>query len=47
MKKILVIEDGPVLRGLILDLLEREGFEILLAEDGLTGANLPNKRSQI
>lgn len=37
MAKILIIEDDAEVRVLIQRLLEREGFEVLVAEDGETG----------
>jgi signal transduction histidine kinase len=47
MQKILVIEDDPIIRSNIVDLLQVEGFETLEAENGLIGvhvaqAHLPN-----
>lgn len=38
MKKILVIEDEPAVRGNILELLEAEDFEVVGAENGFIGA---------
>ncbi len=37
MAKILIIEDDTEVRVLIQRLLEREGFDVLIAEDGVTG----------
>lgn len=45
MKKILVIEDDPVISALILALLEREGFEVVFAGDGLTGVQLATQEA--
>jgi len=35
--KILVIDDDAGVRGLVADVLEAEGFEVLTAEDGFAG----------
>jgi len=40
MKKILVVEDEPVIRENISELLETEGFEVICAEDGYEGYNI-------
>lgn len=40
MTQILVIEDDPVVSALILKLLKTEAFEVLIANDGLTGVKL-------
>ncbi|MBW4692433.1 MAG: EAL domain-containing protein [Lyngbya sp. HA4199-MV5] len=40
MTQILVIEDDPVVSALILKLLKVEAFEVLVANDGLTGVKL-------
>jgi len=37
--KILIIDDDPGIRMLLSKFLEREGFEILMAEDGLKGVD--------
>ena len=37
MPKILVIDDDAAVRGLVEDVLELEGFEVLTAEDGFAG----------
>ena len=43
MTKLLVIEDEDSLRDSIADLLEAEGYEVLQAENGLTGVQLAGK----
>ncbi|MBW4470229.1 MAG: EAL domain-containing protein [Stenomitos rutilans HA7619-LM2] len=40
MAQILVIEDDPLVSALILKLLKAEAFEVLFADDGLTGVKL-------
>lgn len=40
MTKILVIEDDPVIRGNLIDLLELENYMVSHAEDGLSGVQL-------
>ncbi len=37
MPKVLIIEDDADVRAMIQQLLEREGFEVLLAGDGVEG----------
>jgi EAL domain-containing protein (putative c-di-GMP-specific phosphodiesterase class I)/FixJ family two-component response regulator len=44
MKKILVIEDDSNLRTLILDILELQNFQVILAEDGFTGILLAQQQ---
>ena len=39
-KRVLVIDDDPMIRGLVRDMLEAEGFEVVLAEDGQHGIEL-------
>ena len=39
-KRILVIDDDPMIRGLVKAMLEAEGYEVVLAEDGLQGVEL-------
>ncbi len=36
----LVIDDDPMIRGLVKDLLEAEGYQIVLAEDGEHGIKI-------
>lgn len=36
-KRVLVVEDGPDIRGLMVELLEHEGYEVSAAEDGEEG----------
>lgn len=43
MKKILVIDDNPTMRDLVKDILDKGGFEITLAEDGVDGINKLNE----
>jgi two-component system sensor histidine kinase/response regulator len=43
MKRILVIEDAPDIRGIISETLASNGWEALLAEDGEQGVALANK----
>jgi two-component system sensor histidine kinase/response regulator len=33
-RKILVVDDDPMVRGLVRDVLEMEGYDVALAEDG-------------
>ncbi len=40
MKKILVIDDEPGIRGLLATILERKGYAVLLAESGRKGLDL-------
>jgi DNA-binding response OmpR family regulator len=35
--RILVIDDDPVVRGMLVDMLQREGYEVDEAEDGRVG----------
>lgn len=42
-QKILVVEDNPDNRQLVRFILEREGYEILEAPDGLEGINMVRK----
>ena len=39
-KRILVIDDDPMIRGLVKAMLEAEGYEVTLAEDGIKGVEL-------
>ena len=39
-KRILVIDDDPMIRGLVKAMLEAEGFEAVLVEDGAKGVEL-------
>jgi two-component system nitrogen regulation response regulator GlnG len=43
MAKILVVDDEPEIRELLSDLLTRDGFEMLEAEDGITAVELIRK----
>lgn len=40
MRKILVIDDEPSIRGLLATLLERKGYRVLLADSGRRGLEL-------
>src|SRR5947207_1290366 len=40
MKKILVIDDDPLVRDTILRILERKGYSVLVAADGIRGLRL-------
>ena len=40
MARILVVDDEPTIRGLVRDVLEEEGHEVLLAEDGYAGLRM-------
>jgi two-component system cell cycle response regulator DivK len=40
MKKILLVEDNEMNRDMLARRLQKRGFELLLAEDGLVGVNL-------
>jgi CheY-like chemotaxis protein len=40
MKKILLVEDNEMNRDMLARRLQKRGFELLLAEDGLIGVNL-------
>jgi CheY-like chemotaxis protein len=42
-KKILVVEDSPDIRELLQVMLEREGFDVALAEDGAEGIQQATK----
>src|SRR4051812_42312079 len=42
-KRILVIDDDPMIRTLVKSILEPEGFNVSLAEDGLQGVELLDK----
>jgi DNA-binding response OmpR family regulator len=39
-KRVLVIDDDPMIRGLVKAMLEAEGYEVMLAEDGLQGVEI-------
>ena len=39
-KRVLVIDDDPMIRGLIKAMLEAEGYTVVLAEDGLKGVEI-------
>lgn len=39
-KRVLVIDDDPMIRGLVKAMLEAEGYEVMLAEDGLQGVEV-------
>ena len=39
-KRVLVIDDDPVIRSLVQSMLEPEGYSIVLAEDGSKGVEL-------
>jgi DNA-binding response OmpR family regulator len=41
--KILIVDDDPGIRMLLSRFLEREGFEVILAEDGLEGQEKAKK----
>lgn len=43
MKRILVIDDDPVIRMLAAGILKKAGYDVLLAEDGKSGLNLTAK----
>ena len=43
MKKIIVIDDSLIILRTVDELLRKEGFEVLKAEDGLAGLNLIKK----
>lgn len=40
MARILVVDDEPSIRALVRDVLEEEGHEVLLAEDGYAGLRI-------
>lgn len=40
MARILVVDDEPTVRALLRDVLEGEGYEVLLAEDGFAGLRM-------
>ena len=42
-KKVLVIDDDPMIRSLVKSILEPEGFEVSLAEDGTHGVEILDK----
>ena len=39
-KRVLVIDDDPTIRSLVQAMLEADGYEVVLAEDGQQGINL-------
>ncbi len=45
-KRVLVIDDDPMIRGLVQAMLEAEGYEVTLAEDGLKGIEVLEKEPQ-
>ena len=45
MKKIIVIDDSPIVLRTVEDLLRKAGFEVLKAEDGLAGLDLIKKNT--
>ena len=45
MKKILIIDDEPQIRAMLKKMLEREGFDIVVASDGKEGMKLSKKKS--
>ena len=45
MKKIIVIDDSLIILRTVDELLRKEGFEVLKAEDGLAGLNLIKKNT--
>mgnify|MGYP001225611692 CR=1 FL=1 len=45
-KRILVIDDDPLIRSLVKSILESEGFQINLAEDGLQGVEILQSESK-
>ncbi len=44
--KILVIDDDPMIRALVQAMLEAEGYQVLLAEDGEKGINFLDAQPQ-
>ncbi len=42
-RRVLVIEDQPLLREIIKDFLSEEGFDVTLTQDGVTALNLLEK----
>ncbi|MCB0317960.1 MAG: response regulator, partial [Bdellovibrionales bacterium] len=42
-KKALIIDDDPMIRGLVKSMLEAEGYEIDMAEDGTVGIEILEK----
>jgi CheY-like chemotaxis protein len=45
MKKILLVEDNEMNRDMLARRLQKRGFELLLAEDGLIGVNLARTKA--
>ena len=45
MKKIIVIDDSPIILRTVEELLRKAGFEVLKAEDGLSGLDLIKKNT--
>ncbi len=43
MSRILIVEDNPLNRALLLAVLKPEGFDLLVAEDGLTGVEVAQR----
>lgn len=42
-KRVLVVDDDPMIRGLVQAMLEAEGYEVTLAEDGAKGIEVLDK----
>lgn len=42
-KRILVVDDDPVIRSLVQTMLESEGYQVVLADDGVQGVEVLDK----
>lgn len=42
-RRVLVVDDDPMIRGLVKAMLESEGYEVMLAEDGQQGVDILDK----
>jgi len=43
-RTVLVVEDDPWIRGLLTDLLSGEGYEVIQAQDGVSGLKMAQER---
>ncbi|RIK99972.1 MAG: hypothetical protein DCC75_14190 [Proteobacteria bacterium] len=41
-KRVLVVDDDPTIRSLVKEILESEGYQVMLAEDGQQGLDMVN-----
>lgn len=45
-KRVLAVDDDPMVRGLVKSILEAEGFEVVTAENGVAAVELLDKESR-